>query len=73
MLISIVIFAVTYAFIASEKIDKSIAALLGAGAVIALHVAPCHELFSKVDMNVISLLVGMMISVDILATTGVFE
>lgn len=73
MLLSIIIFVVTYTLIATERVDKSIAALLGAGTVIALHVAPCEELFGKVDLNVISLLVGMMISVDILATTGVFE
>ncbi|MFA7230919.1 MAG: ArsB/NhaD family transporter [Victivallaceae bacterium] len=73
MLLSIIIFVIAYALIASEKVDKSIAALLGAGAIICLHLAPCHELLSKVDLNVISLLVGMMIVVDILATTGLFE
>ncbi|MCP3968078.1 MAG: ArsB/NhaD family transporter [Lentisphaerae bacterium] len=73
MLLSIIIFAVTYLLIITEKVDKSISALLGAGAVIMLHAAPMEELLGKVDLNVLSLLVGMMITVDILSTTGVFE
>lgn len=73
MFIVIAIFLITYFFIASEKIDKTIAALLGALAVIFLHAAPFEELLRKIDLNVIALLVGMMMIVNILATTGVFE
>lgn len=73
MIIVISVFSVTYFFIATEKLDKTIAALLGAIAVIFLHVAPFEEILSKIDLNVIGLLTGMMIIVNILATTGVFE
>jgi Na+/H+ antiporter NhaD/arsenite permease-like protein len=73
MFIVIAIFLITYFFIASEKIDKTIAALLGALAVIFCHAAPFEELLGKIDLNVIALLVGMMMIVNILATTGVFE
>jgi Na+/H+ antiporter NhaD/arsenite permease-like protein len=73
MIIVIIIFTVTYFFIATEKIDKTIAALLGAIAVIFCHAAPFEELLDKIDLNVIALLAGMMIIVNILATTGVFE
>ncbi len=69
----LIIFTVTYFFIATEKIDKTIAALLGAITVIFFHAAPFEELLSKIDLNVIALLAGMMIIVNILATTGVFE
>ncbi len=73
MTLSIIVFVITYLFIASEKIDKSIAALLGACTVVALHVANFEELIHKVDLNVMALLIGMMMIVDIMATTGIFE
>ncbi|MBN2640343.1 MAG: ArsB/NhaD family transporter [Victivallales bacterium] len=71
--LAVAVFLITYFFIATEKIDKTIAALLGAGVVVFLHVAPFEELLGKIDLNVIALLTGMMMIVDILATTGVFE
>jgi len=73
MIAATVIFVLTYLLIASEKVDRTIAALLGAAAVCLFHIAPFEELVHKVDLNVIFLLVGMMIIVNLLAVTGVFE
>ena len=73
MIASISLFLVAYFFIATEKIDKTIAALLGAAAVILLHVIPCREAFGMVDLNVVFLLIGMMIIVTVLSDTGIFE
>lgn len=85
MVLTIIIFAITYVFIASEKIDKCAAAVLGSAAVIILNLAPYtkhidhetgHEvegLLNKVDLNVIYLLTGMMVIVNILSQTGLFE
>ncbi|MFH1569189.1 MAG: SLC13 family permease, partial [Gemmatimonadota bacterium] len=73
MLPSIVVFVITYVLIASEKVDKAVAAILGAGAVIALHLIPYEEAVRTVDLNVIFLLIGMMMTVNVLAETGVFE
>lgn len=73
MLASVLIFAITYLLIASEKVDKTVAALLGATAVIMGRLVPYEVALQKVDLNVIFLLVGMMIVVNILGTTGVFE
>lgn len=73
MLISIVVFVVAYFFIASEKIDKTIASLLGASVIIFSQVTPFGVLMSKIDLNVLALLIGMMIIVDIMSTTGAFE
>lgn len=73
MYISILIFLVTYILIATERVDKTIAALLGAACVVIFQAAPYEELLLRIDLNVIFLLVGMMIIVNILATTGVFE
>ncbi len=69
----IIIFTLAYLLIASEKVDKTIAAMLGAGAMVAFRVADFNAMLGKVDLNVLGLLVGMMIIVNILATTGVFE
>lgn len=73
MIFAISIFLVTYAMIASEKMDKTLAALLGAVAMIVSGVVPYEDALGAIDMNVIFLLVGMMIIVGILAQTGVFE
>lgn len=73
MIGSIAIFAITYIFIASEKLDKTVAALLGAAAVIVFHLVPYEHALAAVDLNVIFLLVGMMIVMHILSQTGVFE
>lgn len=73
MLGPIIIFLITYVFIATEWIEKSAAALLGATAVIMLHYIPYEEALHKIDLNVIFLLIGMMMVVNILARTGFFE
>lgn len=73
MIIALIIFVITYCFIASGKVDESIAALLGAAAVVVFRTAPYQELLSKIDMNVIFLLIGMMMIVTIMSQTGIFE
>lgn len=69
----IIIFLIAYLFIATEWVEKTVAALLGAAAVIMLHYIPYTEALQKVDLNVIFLLIGMMMIVSILMGTGVFE
>jgi len=73
MLIPILIFLVVYFFIATEIIDKTIAALIGAGLMIGLHFVHYDEALHAIDLNVIFLLIGMMIVVNTLTDTGVFE
>jgi Na+/H+ antiporter NhaD/arsenite permease-like protein len=73
MLTAVAVFLVTYALIASEKVDKTLAALLGAVAMIVSGSVPYEMALGAIDMNVIFLLVGMMVIVGILAQTGVFE
>jgi Na+/H+ antiporter NhaD/arsenite permease-like protein len=57
----------------SEKVNKTVAALLGASAMIFLHIIPQDEAYHSIDLNVIFLLVGMMIIVHIMSKTGVFQ
>jgi Na+/H+ antiporter NhaD/arsenite permease-like protein len=73
MLYSLGIFLFVYVLIAFEIVDKTAAALLGAGAVILLHLVPYEVAVESVDMNVLFLLIGMMIVMSILAETGFLE
>jgi Na+/H+ antiporter NhaD/arsenite permease-like protein len=67
------VFVVTYALIATERIDKTIAALGGGLAMIALHVIDQETAFGAIDFNVIFLLTGMMVLAGILRRTGFFQ
>ncbi len=71
--LSVIIFAAAYIAIASDKISKTIVAVLGATLVIILHLVSFEVAVQHVDLNVIFLLVGMMICVHILSKTGFFE
>lgn len=73
MLTAIIIFTLAYILIASEKVDKTLAALMGAVAMIVSGAAPYEEALHSIDMNVIFLLLGMMVIVGIMSQTGVFE
>jgi len=67
------IFVVTYALIATERVDKTIAALLGGSLVVVLGIVGQEEAFDAIDLNVIFLLAGMMIMAGILRRTGFFQ
>jgi Na+/H+ antiporter NhaD/arsenite permease-like protein len=67
------IFIVAYALIALERWDRTLVALLGGFAVVALGLVDQHQAFEAIDLNVIFLLAGMMIIASILARTGIFE
>ena len=73
MLIPILIFFVVYIFIISEKIDKTIIAMLGAFAMIATKSLSYELAIEAIDFNVIFLLTGMMACVIVLSKTGFFE
>ena len=73
VLLAGVIFVVTYAAIATERVDKTVAALLGGALVVVLGVVGQEEAFEAVDLNVIFLLAGMMIMAGILRRTGFFQ
>lgn len=66
------IFLLTYALIVSEKIHRTIAALLG-GLAMILFVIPQENAFHSIDWNVIFLLAGMMVIANVLKETGLFQ
>ncbi|BBX97323.1 ArsB/NhaD family transporter [Mycobacterium lacus] len=75
--IAVAVFVVAYALIASERVNKTLVALVGAAMMTALPVINSHEVFysreTGIDWDVIFLLLGMMIIVGVLRQTGVFE
>lgn len=68
-----IIFLATYAIIATERFDRTLAALLGGLLVVVLGVINQHEAFAAIDFNVIFLLAGMMVLASGLGHTGFFE
>ena len=64
---------VTYAVIISEKINRSIVALLGARLMVLVGVLDQDEAIKGIDWNTIGLLTGMMILVSISRRSGMFQ
>ncbi len=73
MILAALIFIIVYGYIISEKVHKTLIALLGVCAFMVFHLVPYEEAISHIDMNVILLLIGMMILVNITEKSGVFE
>lgn len=67
------IFLIAYGLIASERVDRTLVALLGGLLVVALGVIDQEEAFAAIDFNVIFLLAGMMVLAGGLSQTGFFE
>lgn len=67
------IFILAYAFIISEKIHRTIIALLGAALMIWSGILTQESAISHIDWNTLWLLIGMMIIVNITRETGLFK
>jgi Na+/H+ antiporter NhaD/arsenite permease-like protein len=67
------IFLATYALLISERVHRTVAAMLGAGLMIISGIITQDDAFDGVDFNTISLLTGMMILVGITQRTGIFQ
>lgn len=75
--LALVIFGLCYLLIMTERLHKTIVALFGAALMISLGVVSQEEAFYShefgVDYNVVFLLIGMMVIVNIVRETGLFE
>ncbi|MDR0908679.1 MAG: ArsB/NhaD family transporter [Spirochaetaceae bacterium] len=71
--VSLIVFLAAFVFISTEKINKTIVALLGASFFIFMGIIDPEGAFSVIDWNVIFLLVSMMVIINITKTTGLFE
>ncbi|NBI29757.1 ArsB/NhaD family transporter [Chengkuizengella marina] len=71
---AIAIFLFAYAFIISEKINRAVIALFGAGLMIVLGIVDLELAFTHhIEWDTITLLIGMMILVGITSKSGVFQ
>ncbi len=73
MIVATVILVIAYGFIISEKINRTIVSLLGAGLLVFLGVLNQDLAIQGIDFNTIFLLTGMMVIVAITRKSGVFE
>jgi Na+/H+ antiporter NhaD/arsenite permease-like protein len=75
--IATILFLGAYALIVSEKIHKTIVAICGAAVMIVTGILAQDEAFHSlelgVDWNVVFLLISMMVIINIMKPTGVFE
>lgn len=71
------IFLLSYAVIVTEKVHKTVVALVGASLMLVLKILTQDEAFHSetygIDYNVIFLLIGMMIIINVMKETGVFQ
>ena len=75
--IATILFIGAYALIVSEKIHKTIVAICGAAVMIVIGILTQDEAFHSLDLgvdwNVVFLLISMMVIINIMKPTGVFE
>ena len=72
MTLAIVIFVVALAAIASERVDRTKVALLGATLIVLTQTIDQEHAIEAIDWNTIGLLAGMMLMVKLTETTGVY-
>lgn len=72
-IVSSTILIITYIILFSEKINRAVIALIGAGAMIFAGILSQQQAISGVDFNTLLLLIGMMIIVGIADQSGVFK
>ncbi|GGA48366.1 ArsB/NhaD family transporter [Paenibacillus physcomitrellae] len=70
---AIAIFLVTYALIISEKIHRTIIAMLGGILLIVFGILSQESALEHIDFNTLGLLLGMMVIVNTTAETGLFK
>lgn len=72
-MLAIGIFLATYALIISEKVHRTIVAMIGGIIMVSLGVVNQDTVLHHIDFNTLGLLAGMMIIVAITGETGLFK
>ena len=71
--VATLLFVGTYAVIMTDKLNRAIVALLGAGLLILVGVLDQKEAMAAVDFNTLGLLLGMMLIVNVTRRSGLFQ
>jgi Na+/H+ antiporter NhaD/arsenite permease-like protein len=72
-IVATAILVITYAIIISERVNRAVIALLGAGAMVILGIINQEEAIRGIDFNTIALLAGMMMIVGVTKDCGLFQ
>ena len=72
-IMAVSVFAVCYVVLFSEKVNRAIVAILGAGIMIFTGVLSQTSALEGIDFNTLSLLIGMMIIIGTAERSGMFE
>jgi len=73
LVLSSAILLISYAVLLSERVNRTVVALLGGALVIVTGLASQSQAFAAIDFNTIALLTGMMTIVAITRASGLFE
>jgi Na+/H+ antiporter NhaD/arsenite permease-like protein len=71
--VATILFVLVYAIIMTDKVNRAIIALVGAGLVILSGVMNQPQAMAAVDWNTLGLLLGMMLIVNITRRSGLFQ
>ena len=63
----------TYAAVMSERVNRAIVAMLGAGLAVTLGLLNQAQAVAGIDFNTLALLIGMMLIVAVMRRSGVFQ
>lgn len=72
-IISVAIFVVAMIAIMTEKLHRSLVAIVGAMLLLVIHVLPFDAAMEHIDFNTVGVLLGMMLFVSVVKLSGVFE
>ncbi len=71
--VSAVILVLTYAVIVTDRVNRAIVALVGAGIMVLTGVIDQEQAIAGQDFNTLALLIGMMVLVAVSRRSGVFQ
>ncbi len=72
-IVALSIFTAVYAAIMTEKLHRTVAAMVGASLVLLIKIVPWEKVPEYLDLNTILLLAGMMVVVNVSRESGLFE
>ncbi len=73
VVLAVTVFIVVYALIISEKIHRTVLALVGGVFMVVFGILSQERAIHHIDFNTLGLLVGMMVIVGVTAETGLFR
>ena len=73
IIIGLLIFIITYGIIISEKINRTTISIFGAALMLVFFIETQEAAIEHIDFNTIGILIGMMVIVNIIKRTGIFE